>query len=284
MRHTTKSEPSAYLARYGSLSEVPEILKADIEVGLNPVLDVMLAHRSVRDFIGTALPAGTLDLLIAAAQSAPSSSNLQVWSVIAVEDAIRRARVSELVGSQKHVKDAPLFLAWLVDLSRARLIAEQLDEPGEGIDYLDTFLMGVIDAALAAQNLATAAESLGFGTVYIGALRNRPEEVAQLLDIPADVFPVFGMVIGYPDPRRQSSAVKPRISQSAVLHRERYRAQPPLVEIANYDVVMKTFYESQNLPQETWSKRSGARLRDAASLNGRDRLRQALSGLGFKLR
>ena len=50
----------------------------------NAVLETMLAHRSVRGFLPDALPDGTLELLVAAAQSASTSSNLQVWSVVAV--------------------------------------------------------------------------------------------------------------------------------------------------------------------------------------------------------
>ena len=52
----------------------------------NEVLETILNHRSVRGFLPDTLPDGTLDLLMAAAQSASTSSNLQVWSVVAVED------------------------------------------------------------------------------------------------------------------------------------------------------------------------------------------------------
>ena len=39
-----------------------------------------------------------------------------------------------------------------------------------------------LDATFAAQNTVVAAESLGLGTVYIGALRTNPEEVARAFD------------------------------------------------------------------------------------------------------
>jgi len=44
----------------------------------NDVLGLQLAHRSVRAYLPDALPAGTLETLVAAAQSAASSSNLQL--------------------------------------------------------------------------------------------------------------------------------------------------------------------------------------------------------------
>ncbi|QBE63790.1 NADPH-dependent oxidoreductase [Pseudoduganella lutea] len=274
------SDPFELLkARYGNGQQAPAVDT------LNPVLETLFSHRSVRAFRPDPLPAGTLDVLVAAAQSAPSSSNLQVWSAIAVEDAARRDRVARLVGNQQHVRDAPLFLAWLVDLSRLQRLAQERGRQLDGAEYLDTFLMGVIDAALAAQNAVTAAESLGLGTVYIGALRNQPEAVAAELGIEAGdgVYPVFGLVIGHPDPDRPA-AVKPRLPQSSVLYRERYTPKPVEQEVGGYDEAMRAFYASQGLPVTTWSEHSLARLKSAEELKGRHRLKEALAGLGFPLR
>jgi nitroreductase len=273
------SDPFELLkARYGAAP-------ATAPANFNPVLETLLSHRSVRAFRSDPLPQGTLDLLVAAAQSAPSSSNLQVWSAIAVEDEARRGRIATLVGNQQQVREAPLFLAWLVDLSRWQRLAAERDRPLEGAEYLDTFLMGVIDAALAAQNVVNAAESLGLGTVYIGALRNKPEEVAAELGIrPGDgVYPVFGLVIGHPDPQRPA-AVKPRLPPSSVLYREQYTPAPVQQEVASYDEAMRAFYVSQGLPPNTWSEHSLDRLRSADDLKGRHRLREALEALGFALR
>jgi nitroreductase len=249
---------------------------------LTPVLETILSHRSVRGFLGDALPAGTLELLVAAAQSAASSSNLQVWSVVSVEDPQRKERVAHHAGNQAHIREAPLFLAWLADTSRIARIAERDGQPVDGLRFLDTFLMGAIDAALAAQNAVNAAESLGLGTVYIGALRNHPEAVAQELGLPKGVFPVFGLCVGKPDPSRPS-AIKPRLAQSAVLHREQYQERPLEHEVARYDDVLKAFYDAQRQAHPRWSEHTRERLRGAESLRGRDRLKQALHGFGFEL-
>ena len=79
----------------------------------NEVLDTILNHRSVRGFLPNALPQGTLETLIAAAQSASTSSNLQFWSVVAVEETERKSRLAELAGQQQFIRDAPLLLVWL---------------------------------------------------------------------------------------------------------------------------------------------------------------------------
>ena len=89
----------------------------------NQVLETILSHRSVRGFLPRRLPDNTLELLIAAAQSASTSSNLQFWSVVAVQEPERRSRLAELAGQQQFIRDAPLLLVWLADLSRLDRIA-----------------------------------------------------------------------------------------------------------------------------------------------------------------
>jgi nitroreductase len=208
---------------------------------------------------------------------------LQVWSVVAVEDPARKERIAGYAGDQAQIREAPLFLAWLVDLSRLQRLGESAGKPVEGLHYLDTFLMGVIDAALAAQNAVTAAESLGLGTVYIGALRNNPEEVTRELALGPGVFAVFGLCVGWPDPARPA-VIKPRLPQRSVLFREQYAAGEIERDVGSYDAAMRDFYASQNLPQASWIEHSLQRIRSATDLRRRDRLYEALRGLGFQLR
>ncbi|MDM0008130.1 nitroreductase family protein [Variovorax sp. J22G73] len=249
----------------------------------NPVLQALLAHRSVRAFDPAPLDPGTLEWLIAAAQSAPSSSNLQTWSVVAVEDPGRKARLAEFAGDQRQVREAPLVLVWLADLARLRGLAEQAQVPIEGADYLDSSLMGVIDAVLAAQNAVVAAQSLGLGTVYLGAIRNQPERVAQELGLPPGVFAVVGLCIGRPDAARPA-AVKPRLPQSAVLSRERYAQPEAQQHVRRYDDTMQSFYAAQGMPVARWSEHSLARLRGPEQLRGRHRLVEALQAQRIGLR
>lgn len=280
----TPDEPgfgALWRARYG------EGIAPSPPAAPNPVLQSLLSHRSVRAFDPAPLDAGTLEWLIAAAQSAPSSSNLQTWSVVAVEDAERKARLAEFAGNQAHVREAPLVLVWLADLARLRSLAQQAQVPIEGADYLDSSLMGVIDAVLAAQNAVVAAQSLGLGTVYLGAIRNQPERVAQELGLPAGVFAVVGLCVGRPDAARPA-AVKPRLPQSAVLSRERYASSQTQAQaqqhVTRYDATMQSFYATQGMPVARWSEHSLARLRGPEQLRGRHRLVEALQAQRIGLR
>jgi nitroreductase len=249
----------------------------------NETLETLLDHRSVRSYLPDALAPGTIETLVAAAQSASTSSNLQVWSVIAVQDPARRARLSALASNQKHITQAPLFLVWLADLSRAARIAERAAAPLDALPFAESFVLGVVDAALAAQNAAVAAESLGLGVVYIGGLRNKPAEVAAELGLPPQVMAVFGLCVGHPD-RAVATDVKPRLPQSVVLHHERYDAAPDADGIAAYDARLRHFQHGQGMAEIGWTASVLNRLKGPFSLSGRDRLRQIIAGLGFPLR
>jgi nitroreductase len=249
----------------------------------NETLDVLLTHRSVRSFQDTPLEDGTLETLVAAAQSAPTSSNIQAWSVVAVEDTARKARLSLLAGDQPHINKAPLLLVWVADLARTSAVAARRGVTLEGADYTESFLLATIDATLAAQNALVAAESLGLGTVYIGALRNHPEAVAAELGLPERAYAVFGLVVGHPDHDRPA-AVKPRLPQAAVLHRERYGLDAQHEAIARHDLHMGAFRAEQKLSSQDWSELAVERLRTVDALKGRHVLRNVLHRLGFQLR
>ena len=88
---------------------------------------------------------------------------MQTWSVVAVEDPARKARLAELASGQKHIVQCPLYLVWCVDLARLAPRGRERQIVLDGLDYLEPFIVGVVDAALAAQNAAIALESLGLG-------------------------------------------------------------------------------------------------------------------------
>lgn len=248
----------------------------------NPVLESLLDHRSVRAYLPDPLQAGTVETLVAAASSAPSSSNIQAWSVVAITDPAKRDQLARIAGGQAHIRQAPLILVWIADLSRAEAVGERAGTPLQGLDYTETFLLAAIDAALAAQNALVAAESLSLGTVYIGALRNDPEAVARLLDLPPRAVAVFGLVVGHPDPL-VPTAVKPRLPQQVVLHHDVYSTAIQPDAIARHDAATRDFRVEQGLPVEGWTDLLVARLRDVAALKGRHRLREVLEKLGIKL-
>jgi nitroreductase len=250
----------------------------------NETLGVILNHRSVRAFLPDPLAQGTLETLVAAAQSAASSSNLQVWSVVAVEDPARKARLAALAANQKHIVEAPLFLVWLIDFDRLTQLSRNDVIPCEALEYTETFLLGAVDATLAAQNAVVALESLGLGAVYIGGIRNHPAEVAAELALPPRVFALFGLAVGRPDPDRPT-AVKPRLPQASVLFREQYGWTAAHQDAAeSYDPRIRAFQREQGMAQRDWTEQARDRTRGPQSMAGRHVLRDVLERLGFELR
>ncbi|MBL7253164.1 NADPH-dependent oxidoreductase [Paractinoplanes lichenicola] len=249
---------------------------------LNDVLRLQLGHRSVRKFGPRDVTEEELTALVAAAQSAPTSSNLQPWSVVAVRDPERKQRLAALAANQAFVAQAPLFLVWVADLGRARRLAARAGTEVAAADYLETTLIGFVDTALAAQNAVVAAHSLGLGSVFVGAVRNHPDEVAVELALPPHTVATFGLAVGTPDPTERAG-VKPRLPQGAVLHREQYDAAVADAHIGAYDERLSAYNARFGLPGD-WSGRVLARLQGPSSMAGRHRLRATLERLGLPSR
>ena len=166
-----------------------------------------------------------------------------------------------------------------IDLARVSAIGARDGKPTAATDYLEGTLLGVIDAALAAQNATVALEAMGLGTVYIGGIRNQPEAVAAELELPPRSFAVFGLCVGWLDPVRPA-AVKPRLPQGAVLHRERYEAAGQAA-LDRFDAASLAFQDNQGMRRMPWSRQSRARMAGPEAMSGRDRLRAALSALSL---
>jgi nitroreductase len=249
----------------------------------NEHLSLLLSHRSVRGYRPDALPNGTLETLVAAAQSAATSSNLQTWSVIAVTDPDKKAVLARVASNQKHIEQCPLFLVWVADISRNQRIGAEEGVTLETMPFQETFLVAAIDAALAAQNATVAAESLGLSCVYIGALRNDPHEVARVVGLPSGAFGVFGMCVGYAS-AAGATEVKPRLPQDVIVHRETYNAANDRPNRAAYDALLESFSSRHGMAVDTWTKRVIGRMGKIAAMSGRDKLVSTLNALGFELK
>lgn len=255
----------------------------------NDQVEALLSHRSVRFYAPDPLPEGAIETVVAAAQSASTSSNLHQWSVVAVTDPSVKARLGELARRAAHGKgnpyidEAPAFLLWVADLSRNHDITRQAGKVAPVHEHVDALLMGVVDASLAAQNAAVAAESLGLGVVYIGAMRNQAQAVADLIGLPDHSFVVFGMCLGRPDPARPSR-MRPRPALDVVLHRDRYDPAKAQQLFPDYETAMQQFQDALGLTEGTWCASVEVSASDMDYMDGRENLRTALDARGFKLR
>ncbi|GAA5069745.1 nitroreductase family protein [Nocardia callitridis] len=248
----------------------------------NPTLDVLLRHRTARHFLPGEISATELGLIIAAAQSASTSANFQFTSVVVIDDPQIRARLAELAGGQQLIEDASVFFVWVADWSRNIAMARQHGHTVEATSYLDSTISSIVDVTLSAQNAAVAAESLGYGITFVGALRNNIDDVIDVLQLPEWTFPVFGLAVGIPDPTDPAD-IKPRYSQGVVAHRNTY-SPPDDEDTQEYLDRINGYYREQELPADWVKNRLAWRISTKESLHGRQGIRQTFHNQGFELR
>ncbi|MEW7864138.1 oxygen-insensitive NADPH nitroreductase [Aeromonas diversa] len=241
---------------------------------MNSVVELILNHRSIRKFTGEAISPTQLDEILAAAQSAASSSFLQTTTILRITDPALRARLATLAGEQPYVADAAEFLVFCVDYHRHRVVA-----PEAKTGFTEQLLIGAIDGALMAQNALLAAQSMGLGGVYIGGLRNHPVHVVEALALPQEVFPLFGLCLGHP---AQQPERKPRLPRALVVHENRYPARLDEALLAQYDADMVAYYQSRssNQKSQSWS----GQIRSILGKESRPFMQASLQKQGFLLK
>jgi nitroreductase/FMN reductase [NAD(P)H] len=191
----------------------------------------MLSHRVQRSFLDKPIEAETLQVLLAAAFSAPSKSDLQQATAIVVRDKDTRRKVEALVPSMPWMSEASELLVFCGDNSRVRRGAELRGKPFPN-DTLDMFMNAAVDAGLVMAGFITAAESIGLGCCPISVLRDEVEQLSAILCLPAGVFPVAGLCVGYPAREARFSM---RLPLAATVHVDRYDAGAFERELPGYD-------------------------------------------------
>ena len=241
-------------------------------------IEVLHNRVSVRAFKPEPVSEAQIEAVLRAALRAPTSSNIQAYSVVVVRDAESRRRLSVATGNQPHVAETPVFLAFCADLSR---IERAMRRHGHSLDdnNLELGLVSAIDASLVGMSAYLAADSLGLKGVMIGGVRNDPAEVARILDLPRRVYCVFGMCLGWPLSTPQQ---KPRMDYHAVVHFERYRRDGLDRALDAYDAVLAAHYRRLGKPAagDSWTGEIDTKF----SRPQRDHLRRALREMGFDFR
>jgi len=158
---------------------------------MNETIERLKSHRSIRKFNDQRISEDTLHELIRAGQAAATSSFLQGTTVIQVNRPEVREQIATLAGNQTYIASAPVFLVFCADVRRSSECCARHDALAtEGMT--EQFIIATVDVALMAQNVVVAAESLGLGICYIGAIRNNPQLTSDLLELPRGVYPKAG--------------------------------------------------------------------------------------------
>ncbi|WAH37108.1 NADPH-dependent oxidoreductase [Alicyclobacillus dauci] len=239
-----------------------------------------------------------LTAILTAARSAPTSSNLQAYSIIVVKNRARKERLAELSGNQQFIQEAPIFLVVCADIYRLKHVTKRQGHVFAA-ETLEMFLLASVDASLSLQNALVAAESLGLATVPVGSIRNHPDSVADELNLPNGVFALAGLAIGY-ERAGIRRGVKPRLPMSVTVHEEQYATGSLDEGLKAYDTVMiaRRTYDGRRVsiagePEHEgvdygWCEHTARRCTRpetiAASASLRQNLRTILEKRGFSFR
>jgi nitroreductase len=203
---------------------------------MKDIFQILRSHRSIRKYKPDPIHEELLCNIMESARQAPTSSNLQAYSIIVIRDREKRAELAHLCGDQPWVESCPIFLVICPDLHRLERICGMRNYEMND-KYIELFIVALVDSALVAENILVAAEGSGLGGCMIGGIRNNPEKISKLLKLPERVFPLMGICLGYPD---QEGMIKPRLPNGVVVHHDEYEERNLESYIAEYDKLVKS--------------------------------------------
>lgn len=242
-----------------------------------PTTETMRKHVSIRKYTDEPIPDEMLsEILNSARRGAPTSSNLQAYTIIVVRDQERKKQLSALGGNQKFIETCDVFLLICADIHRLDVATKMHD--AELARNLENFLVASVDAALVGMSIATAAESFGLGTVMIGGMRNHPKETAELLNFPEGVFVLFGLCLGFP---AEEPPQKPRMPEGIIIHHETYDDSQTTELLKQYNSELAEHYRrlGRNLRDEAWT----GVISDRFTKPRRPEMKQTFEDMGFKI-
>jgi FMN reductase [NAD(P)H] len=192
----------------------------------------VLQRRTVRRYAERQPSEALLDMLTAAALSASAKSDFQQASILRIVDGVKREAIGRLFPAMPWIALAPGFFIFLGDARRLERVGQLRGKPVDN-GTLEGFFNATVDAALAMQTFILAAESAGLGCCPISVIRNRIDDLADILALPDKVFPVAGLCVGYP---AGAGYVSLRLPRSITVHRDTYDDDELEPRLAAYDV------------------------------------------------
>ena len=197
---------------------------------MNPTLEVIEKRRSIRHYDPTPLSEAEKDAILHAAMRAPTAGAMMLYTIIEVNDQASKDKLAVTCDHQPFIATAPYMLLFLADYQRwmdlyAAAGCEQravelnipIRPPAEG-----DLVLAMMDALIAAQTAAIAAESLGIGSCYIGDIIENWEIHQELFDLPRYTFPAALLCFGKPA-KSPSNPLIPRFDRKFIVHKDRYQ-------------------------------------------------------------
>lgn len=186
-------------------------------------------RRTVRKYKPEAPSKELIAGIIEAAMRAPTTGNMQLYSVIETRDARTLADLAALHFNQPAAAGAPLMLTFCADFYRFTRWCE-VSGAAPGYDNFLSFMSAMLDTTVLTQQFVTIAEKAGLGTCYLGTCIYNAEAIARQLRLPRLVVPVCCLSVGWPAEMGEETE---RLGSEAVLCSETYpeRSDEEIIEL-----------------------------------------------------
>lgn len=180
-------------------------------------------RRTIRRFSNRPVSDELLTQLLEAASHAPTTGNMQLYSVVATRKPEAKQALAPAHFNQPSVTGCDVLLTFCADFNRFVKWCEASNAK-PGYDNFQSFMTAVIDTVIFAQQFNTLAEMSGLGCCYLGTTTYNAPMIAEALNLPTMCVPVVTLAVGYPE---GESEVSDRIDISAVMHSESYHDYTP---------------------------------------------------------
>lgn len=190
------------------------------------ISEYFLNRRTVRRYSQREISDGMLSEMLREAAQAPTTGNMQLYSVIITRSAEGKNRLAPTHFNQPTVTGCNVLLTFCTDYNRFVKWCQASDAV-PGYDNFQSFMTGVIDTVIFAQQFNTIAELRGLGCCYLGTTTYNAPMIAEALDLPPMVVPVVTLAVGYPEGK---SEISDRLPVESFIHEERYN-NPTLADV-----------------------------------------------------
>lgn len=238
---------------------------------MNEIIKHLKSHRSCRNYQkGYKISEEELTEIIECSKQAPSWMNGQHYSIIVVNYQKIKDKLFEIFG-QNHIDTSSVFLLYVVDLTRMNIACSLEGTVFDIENNKDILITASMDVALAMQNAAIAAESLGYGTVFCGGIRNKEKELIEMFSLPKYVYPVCGLSIGKLDLNLTTEKVKPRLKVDVNVGENKYPVSTK-EQILDYNKTMEEFAEARETMK--WSEKFSKFYSNKPNINNNEILKK----------
>ncbi len=184
----------------------------------NETMRLLIERASCRNFMDKSIPQDVLDLILDAGVHAATGGNLQPYSIVKIESQETSSKLAEMCG-QDFIARAPVNLIFCIDWHRLERWARSEIAPFTATSSFRHFWISFQDTVICAQNICTAADAMGLGSVYIGTIMDLMPEIVDICGLPQGVLPVVLLCLGYP---KSEAMVRRKLGREVIVHNERY--------------------------------------------------------------